>query len=150
MAERAEERLELSDGPAVYLRRSSHRLTALGMIGHYTKIVLAAGAEHAGVVDQNGDGRAKSPGDEGLPEVEGPGLIVAANLGETPKGGIIEITRLGVVGFRLEQLHLAPEDRATSDSTILLRCLELLLLTSTSVTGLLAESRGYVGQVVLH
>ena len=38
------------------------------MIGHYTKIVLATGAEHAGVVDQSANGRAKSHGDEGLPE----------------------------------------------------------------------------------
>ena len=50
MAERAKERLELSDGPVVCLRRSSHRWTALGMIWHYTKIVLAAGAERAGMV----------------------------------------------------------------------------------------------------
>ena len=99
MAERAEERLELSDGPAVYLRRSSHRLTALGMIGHYTKIVLAAGAERAGVVDQNGDGRAKSPGDEGLPEVEGPSLAMAASLSKKTQGGMLEVTRLGVLGL---------------------------------------------------
>jgi len=50
MADRAKERLKLSDGPVVCLRRSSHRLTALGMIWHYTKIVLAAGAERAGMV----------------------------------------------------------------------------------------------------
>ena len=111
MAERAEERLELSACPVVRLRRSSHRLTAQGMNGHYTKIVLATGAEHAGVVDQNGDGRARSPGDEGLPELEGPGLVMAANLGENPD----------------------------SDSTIVLRRLELLLLTSTSAKGFLAQ-----------
>ena len=109
MAERAEERLELSACPVVRLRRSSHRLTAQGMNKHYTKIVLATGAEHAGVVDQNGDGRAKSPGDEGLPELEGPGLVMAASLGEETEGGMIEGTRLSVFGSGLEELHLAPE-----------------------------------------
>ena len=58
MAKRAKGWLELSDGPFVCLQRSRHRLPGLGMLGHYTQFVLAAGAERAGMVDQNGAGRA--------------------------------------------------------------------------------------------
>ncbi len=68
------------------------------MIGHDTEIALAAGAERAGVVDQNGDGRAKRPGDEFLPEVEGPSLAITTNLSKKAKEGTIEVTRRGVLG----------------------------------------------------
>ena len=83
-------------------------MTALGMIGHDTEIALAAGAERAGVVDQNGDGRAKRPGDEFLPEVEGPSLAITTNLSKKAKEGTIEVARRPRRRFGLEELHLAP------------------------------------------
>ena len=43
---------------------------------------------------------------------------MAANLSKKSKGGIIEGTRLGVFGSGLEELHLAPEERDSSDSTM--------------------------------
>ena len=51
MTERAEERLELRDGPVVCLRGSTHRRTTLNMIGLVTKVMLPTGAERAGVVN---------------------------------------------------------------------------------------------------
>ena len=65
MTERAEERLQLRDGPIVCLRGSTHRRTTLNMIGHVTKVMLTTGAERAGVVNQNGNGRAKRRANEG-------------------------------------------------------------------------------------
>ena len=47
MTERAEERLELRDGPIVCLRGSTHRRTTLNMIGLVTKVMLTTGAECA-------------------------------------------------------------------------------------------------------
>ena len=64
---------------------------------------------------------------------------MAASLSKKSKGDIIEGTQLGVLGFVLEELHLAPEDRGIKDSTILVRHVELLLLTSTSAKEFLAE-----------
>ena len=53
--EGTKERLELHDGSIVRLGRSSHRLTAVDMVGQMSKKVLLACAERAGVVDQNSE-----------------------------------------------------------------------------------------------
>ena len=66
------------------------------------------------MVDQNGDGRAYDPGDEGLPEVEGPSLTITANLRKKAKGSKIEVTRRPVLGAGLEELHLAHKNRVSA------------------------------------
>ena len=81
------------------------------MIGHVTKVMLTTGAQRAGVVNQNGNGRAKRRANEGLPEVEGPVLAVGGDLGKETEGGGVEVTGLDVLGLRLEDLHFAPEGR---------------------------------------
>jgi len=66
-------------------------------------------------------------------EVEGPSLAITTNLSKKAKGGIIEVTRRGVFGVGLEELHLAslaPKDRVSNDRKVLLRRLELLLCCS--------------------
>ena len=66
-----------------------------------------------------------------MPEVEGPVLAVGGDLGKEAEGGVGEVTGLGVLGLRLEDLHFAPEGRFVSNGAILLRGLELLLLAGT-------------------
>lgn len=131
MTERAEERLQLRDGPIVCLRSSTHRWTTLDVIRLVTKVMLTTGAERAGVMDEDGYGRSKRRANEGLPEVEGPVLAVGGDLGKETDGGVVEVTGLGVLGLRLEDLHFAPEGRVVSNGAILLRGLELLLLAGT-------------------
>ena len=75
VTERAEERLQLRDGPIVCLRGSTHRRTTLNMIGHVTKVMLTTGTQCAGVVNQNG----KTPKME---DGHGRGLRKAAMGGE--------------------------------------------------------------------
>ena len=80
ITEGREERLKLHDGPVVRLGRSSHRLTAVDMVGQMSQKVLLACAERAGVVDQNWDRGAERAGEDSLPEVKGPLDAVAANM----------------------------------------------------------------------
>ena len=61
MAERAEERLELSDGPVVCLRRSSHRVTALGMIWHSPRLCLRQAQSVRGWFTKMGMGAPRAP-----------------------------------------------------------------------------------------
>ena len=77
------------------------------MIGLVTKVMLTTGAERAGVMDEDGNGRSKRRANEGLPEVEGPGLAVGGDLGKEAEGGVEEVTGLGVRGLRLQDLHFA-------------------------------------------
>ncbi len=48
-------------------------------------------------------------------------------------GDIIELTQRGVLGVGREELHLAPKNRVSGYSTVLLRRLKRLLFTRTSV-----------------
>jgi len=63
------------------------------------------------------------------------------------KGSIIDVTRRSVLGFGLEELHLAPKNRVSGYSSVLLRRLKLLLLSGTSVSCCLAE--GDIARVML-
>jgi hypothetical protein len=118
------------------------------MIGLVTKVMLTTGAERAGVMDEDGNGRSKRRANEGLPEVEGPGLAVGGDLGKEAEGGVEEVTGLGVRGLRLQDLHFAAEGRVVSNGAILLRGLELLLLAGTVLKVERAECNE--GGVVLH
>jgi hypothetical protein len=64
------------------------------------------------------------------------------------KGSIIDVTRRSVLGFGLEELHLAPTNRVSGYSSVLLRRLKLLLLSGTSVSCCLAE--GDIARVMLY
>ena len=75
-------------------------------------------------------------------------MTVTANLRKKAKGSIIEVTLRSVLGFGLKELHLAPKNRVSGYSTVLLRRLKLLLLTRTSVSCCLAE--GDIARAMLH
>ena len=75
-------------------------------------------------------------------------LAVGGDLGKEAEGGVEEVTGLGVLGLRLEDLHFAPEGRVVSNGAILLRGLELLLLAGTGLKVERAECNE--GGVVSH